>query len=318
MKVVKIVSRCILALTFLFSGLVKANDPFGMVYKMQEYFAALGCGNIPFPFLTIFTIALASFEFCLGMALAIGNRKVLMNAVRIATVFMFLMTLLTLWLALTDAVRDCGCFGDVIVFTNWQTFFKNIMLLAMCVLLWWKMDDEPCVVNATIFKIANPIMCGFIVALSLISFHHLPRVDTSSYKIGTRLNEIDTFFAEKDGVDVTEDIVSKKGKIYLLVAPYLRDADEGGMGEYNAIYKMCHKKGYDFCCLTASDETEIDKWKHDMAAEYPFLYSDDAELKTMVRSNPGILFLENGIIKRKYSKNDLIKIIKNEKENCSR
>lgn len=318
MKVVKILSRCILAFTFLLSGLIKANDPLGMVYKMREYFVVWGCDDVSYSLLTIFTIVLASFEFCLGMALVIGDKRVLANAVKIAIVFISLMSLFTLWLALTDAVSDCGCFGDVIVLTNWQTFFKNIILLSICVLLWWKMDNEPCIENVTIFKVADPIMCGFIVALSIISLHHLPRVETSSYKVGTRLNQIETFFVEKDGEDVTEDIASKKGRTYLLVAPYLQDSDEGGMSEYNAIYKMCHKKGYGFYCLTASDEAEMDKWKHNTAAEYQFLYSDDAELKTMVRSNPGILFLENGIIKGKYSKNDLIKIIKNEKKDCSR
>ena len=120
--------RFLLAVVFIFSGFVKAVDPLGTQYKIQDYLEAFGwAASVPafLPFLA--SILQAMVEFCLGVYLLFGIRR------RMTTLFVVLimgvMTPLTLWLALSNPISDCGCFGDAVTLTNWETFGKNVFLL---------------------------------------------------------------------------------------------------------------------------------------------------------------------------------------------
>ena len=125
MKVLIRISRLIAGTVFIFSGFVKAVDPLGSTYKFTDYFVAF---HVPFlePVALPLAIILSSFEFLIGISMLLGYRY------RIASwgllIFMSFFTILTFILALTNPVSDCGCFGDAIIMTNWQTFFKNIIL----------------------------------------------------------------------------------------------------------------------------------------------------------------------------------------------
>jgi uncharacterized membrane protein YphA (DoxX/SURF4 family) len=131
-KILALVSRLLLGITFVFSGFVKAVDPLGSTYKIQDYLQAFGLGFFD-QYALFFSFVLFCLEFVLGMALLLGAAQRFFAW--LALVFMSLMTLLTLVIALGNPVSDCGCFGDALQLSNWQTFGKNIILLLLSLVL---------------------------------------------------------------------------------------------------------------------------------------------------------------------------------------
>ena len=124
------ISRFILAITFLFSAFTKANDPVGLVIKLKDYVGAIGVVNMPEFLLYLAGILLTLVETVLGIYLFVGMRK-RRRVAAMATVFMLIMTAVTVWIVVKNPVSDCGCFGDALILTNNQTLAKNIVLLAM-------------------------------------------------------------------------------------------------------------------------------------------------------------------------------------------
>ena len=122
------ICRFFLAGVFVFSGFVKANDPLGTVYKIQDYLEAWGLmAYTPFAVPYLMAMCLGILEFALGFYLFFGiHRRV---APSLVLALMSFMTPLTLWLAIANPISDCGCFGDVLVLSNWETFLKNVVLL---------------------------------------------------------------------------------------------------------------------------------------------------------------------------------------------
>ena len=124
--------RFLLAGVFIFSGFVKAIDPLGTLYKIQDYLLAFGFPDVfPESFLYLLSVLLACVEFCLGTYLFFGIRRRITP--RLILLMMSVMTPLTLWLAVDDPISDCGCFGDAVVLSNWETFWKNVVLLVASV-----------------------------------------------------------------------------------------------------------------------------------------------------------------------------------------
>ena len=131
-KVAVEVCRLFLAALFLFSGTVKAIDPVGGAIKIGDYLTSFGLDSL-LPFKEIFSFGLAALEFSLGACVLLGAYRKYTSIVLF--VFMLFMTPLTLYLALFNPVSDCGCFGEALILTNWQTFYKNIVLLAASLVL---------------------------------------------------------------------------------------------------------------------------------------------------------------------------------------
>ncbi len=127
-------SRALLALTFIFSGFVKAIDPLGSQYKIAEYLEAVQLSAyVPDWAQLMVSIVLSTIEFTLGVMLLLAIRRRL--ASKISLLFMAVMTAVTLWLTVSNPIQDCGCFGDAIHLTNTQTFIKNIVLLVAAIIL---------------------------------------------------------------------------------------------------------------------------------------------------------------------------------------
>ena len=132
MKYLKILSRILLGVVFIFSGFVKAVDPLGSAYKFADYFTAFKLGFLEFLSLPL-AIVLAAFELILGIALLLGYRRKVVCLLLLW--FMLFFTVLTFILAIFNPVTDCGCFGDALILTNWQTFYKNIVLDVLVIIL---------------------------------------------------------------------------------------------------------------------------------------------------------------------------------------
>lgn len=110
-----------------------------------------------------------------------------------------------------------------------------------------------------------------------------------------------------DGEDITEQVLSDKGYTFLLISPYLEFADDSNIDRINELYDYCGEHGYAFYCLTASGDDVIGRWQDLTGADYPFGITDEITLKTIVRSNPGLVLLKEGTVYNKWSCNNLPK-----------
>ena len=352
--------RFVLALTYLFSGVVKLIDPRGTQYKIEDYAAAFGMTNLMPEWLPlVLACVLGVIEFLIGIYLFFGIRRRLATSVSIC--FLLIMTPLTFYLALKNPVSDCGCFGDALVLSNWQTFAKNVVLLILSIiaLRYYKLMPH-FITKKNQWMVA---LYSFVFAVLFASYNlwRLPVIDFRPYHLGADVRKawfddqqnfgqfITTFILERDGVqkefaledypdstwtfvdsrtvqveptkltgvgelfiqdaesgeDLTNPILCNEGYTFLLVAPYLEKADDGVMGDLLALYDYSQEAGYDFYCLTSSGKEAIANWKETTGAEYPFCHADAVVLKTMIRSNPGLMLLHDGKVVGKWPSTDL-------------
>lgn len=352
--------RFLLGATFVFSGFVKAIDPIGTQYKLQDYISAVGMGGIVPDIVTLLaSVALSALEFSLGVFVLFAIRRHLVSKILVA--FMAVMTLITVWIVLFNPVKDCGCFGEALRLTNVQTLLKNIVLLAASVVVAWRPLRMYRFLSRSTQWIAINYTILFVLLLSAHCLYHLPLIDFRPYHIGMNIKkgmEIPagapqpefetTFILQKNGVkkeftldnypdsswqfvdsktvqtkegyvppihdfsiqkadgdDITDSVLTAKGYIFLLVSPHLEQADDSNFGDIDLLYEYCQERKIPFYCLTASTKKDIDHWGDITGAEYPFCFTDETTLKTIIRSNPGLLLLKDGTIIRKWSHNDL-------------
>jgi len=355
--------RLLLAATFILSGFVKAVDPMGTAYKIADYAEAMHLGTaVPATAAVVMSVALSATEFAIGIFLLFAIRRRLSS--RMAVALLAVMTPLTLWLAVANPVSDCGCFGDAVVLTNWQTLWKNVVLLAAALAVAWRPQamfrfvseaNQWIVINYTVL---------FIVAIAGMSLYDLPLYDFRPYHIGANLREgmdmpegaeppqfVTTFVLEKDGRqqeftlddypdstwtfvdahtvqtsegyvppihdfslttdegdDITDEVLGDTSYVFLLVAPHLEQADDSRLDRINELYEYSQQQGYAFYGLTASGERAIGRWRDLTGAEYPFCSVDETTLRTIIRSNPGLLLLKDGTVMGKWSHNRLPQI----------
>ena len=357
--IITTVCRFVLAVVFIFSGFVKAIDPLGTQYKIQDYLDALGWTDV-FPESIPFIAAalLGMLEFCLGVYLFFGIRRII--APRAVVAVMAIMTPLTFWLALDNPVSDCGCFGDALVLTNWQTFGKNVVLIILAIVL------------VLLRKSVNPLWQGYMeviiafIAASITfafmeyTYRHLPVVDFRPYKIGNHLPTLMeypedaepdqyefSFVYEKDGVeetftlenypkgdstwtfvrqesklikkgyeppihdfeiintdyeDLTWDILESEEPVTLVVMYDIKKTDKKQLAKVEALFENCMMNMEQCYILTGSGTDEISSFSH----EYPTVSDgvctcDPVTLKTIVRANPGVIVVQNGVIIDKYN-----------------
>ena len=316
-KAVVNIARIILAITFILSGFVKAVDPLGTQYKINDYLEALQWGTLPDWTILGASVLLSAAEFCLGVFLLFAIQRRLTS--RCILLMMAVMTPLTLWLALTNPISDCGCFGDAVVLTNWQTFWKNVVLLSCAVIVaLWPKEMFRFVSRTNQWIVINYSVL-FVLGVATWSLYYLPLFDFRPYHVGVDLRQqwqrtmngedlpYADFFAERadDGEDVTEALLTDTGYVFILVSPYLEQADDSRLDLINELYEYANEHDYQFYCLTASTPANVDRWRELTGAEYPFCQTDGTVLKTIIRSNPGLLLLKDGTVIRKWSHNDL-------------
>ncbi|MDY3742888.1 MAG: DoxX family protein [Prevotella sp.] len=354
------VARTVVGLTFILSGLVKAIDPLGTQYKIQDYLAAIPPSlSLPDMLTLLMSVSLSMVEFTLGafMLTAISRRV----TARLTLLFMVVMTAVTVWIYIADPVKDCGCFGDALTLTNLETLLKNIVLLALAALVAWRPTHIGRLMSRSNQMLLGQMLMVTPVALSFWCLYDLPLIDFRPYHIGADIKagmEIPegaeqpvfdtTFIMEKDGErreftldnypdstwtfvdsktvtvkegyvppihdfsitaadgeDITDMVLGREGYTFLLISPDLDKADDQNFGDIDQIYEFCQDNSIPFYCLTASTEKSQQHWQNITGAEYPFCMTDATTLKTMIRSNPGLMLLEKGVVRGKWSHNRL-------------
>ena len=361
LKMIVNLCRIIVAVTFIFSGFVKAIDPIGTQYKLQDYLGAIGMAGI-LPNWTLLAVAvfLAAIEFCIGIFLLFAIQRRLISKLTVA--FMAFMMIVTVWIVVADPVKDCGCFGDALHLTNTETLIKNIVLLVCSLAIMYRPLAMFRFVSKSNQWIVTNYTIVFILVSSGLSLYYLPIFDFRPYHIGVNIPrgmEIPkgaklpqfktTFIMEKNGqrkeftldnypdaswkfidsktvqtsegyippihdfsitdnktgLDLTNSVLSHKGYTFLLIAPHLETADDSNFGDIDRLYEYAQSYDIPFYCLTASTAKAIKRWIDLTGAEYPFCITDEAVLKTIIRSNPGLLLLKDGTIINKWSHNNL-------------
>lgn len=178
------IAQLLLAITFIFSGLVKCIDPQGTAIKFTEYLQYFGLN-----FLTDVTPGMAwvlsILEFVCGFSFLIGYGRLF--ALTVSVLLMCLFTPLTLWLAITDAIEDCGCFGDAVHLTNWETFFKNILICLLLGLCCWRRTKMYRLFGRTLGTLYRYYALGIVVWLCWLGSMREPLVDFRPYHPGINL-----------------------------------------------------------------------------------------------------------------------------------
>lgn len=302
--------RVLVGVVFMFSGTVKAVDPVGTQIKLTDYMGALGM-NITLPDSTLLIMAciLAGMELLLGIYMTMG--AYIRGTSLLLSLFLLVMTPFTLYLALANPVEDCGCFGDAVKLSNWQTFWKNVFLLALTLYVFIRRRLSVPFAHEKIQWVLTLVSMILIIKFMVSNIKYLPAIDFRPYKTGTDLRRgvlqgenpgmADFFIMDSNLDDVTPDILNEPGYTFLVVSPHLESANERNIDLIDDIYDYCRRWGYGMYGLTSSGSGAVHEWTENTGAEYGFLHCDEIPLETMVRSNPGLVLLHDGVLVNKWS-----------------
>ena len=311
MKILTHVSRLLVAIIFIFSGFVKLVDPLGSAYKFQEYFGA-DVLNLEFliPYALPFSIFLILAEIVLGVMLLVGYLPKLTVWSLLAMILVFLF--LTWYSAYYNKVTDCGCFGDAVKLSPWETFYKNIVLVFLILVLVWQVK-----IIQPLFSLNSAKWTTFLsfFVFLYITYHvlvHLPIIDFRPYAVGKNIPEgmkyigveeppIHDFFLESvEGEDLTEKILATDN-VLLVVAYDLNKSDTQGFSKIKSVTDKALQKGYTVYILSASLNEDYLEIKKEFNFNFEMLFCDETTLKTIIRANPGVLTLQNGTVTGKWS-----------------
>lgn len=296
---------------FIFSGFVKLVDPLGSAYKFEEYFSPEVL-NLEFltPFALPLAILLIVVELVLGVALLIGykTKTTLWSLLGITTLFLFL----TWYSAFYDKVTDCGCFGDAVKLSPWETFYKNVIFIFLIV---WMMIGQS-QIKSLFGKKINQWFIFLSVFSSLYMVYHvltyLPLIDFRPYAEGKNIREgmeykddgkippVHDFYLESATDDLTETILDAP-KVMLIVANDLKHTEKESWTSIKELTNKAKEKGYLVYALSSSSSVLVAETIKENNLEFEILFCDGTTLKTMCRANPGIIILQNADITSKQS-----------------
>ena len=358
MKWVRTLARILVGGLFIFSGLIKVNDPVGTSIKREEYFTVFSSDIASFfsifePWALELSVFLVVLEVVLGVAVLINYRMPVTIWILLLLILFF--SFLTFYSAYFNKVTDCGCFGDAIKLTPWESFFKDVILLILIMLIFpFRTRFTPLIPP----KVADIIVVGVTVVnliLAVYAINHLPFIDFRAYKPGANIPASmepseplrHMYIMEKDGeqfefesypsdttykyVDIKllnpeaqptitdyslwntegDDVTEKslQGNQLLIVIHYVEKADIASMVEINKLIEGVDSN-VNVMVLTASDESSFEAFRHEVQLGAPYYFADATVLKTMVRSNPGLLLLRDGRVIEKWHFNDIPSVAK--------
>jgi len=356
MKFIANFSRIFTGLVFVFSGFVKGVDPLGFTYKFEDYLVAFHW-EFMMPLALFFTIALCTLEFTIGIMLVFNLRMKLTSWLLLLMMVFF--TCLTLNDALYNPVPDCGCFGDAIKLTNWQTFYKNTALIVFAVLVFMYRKKFRGFSGPSFQWVIAFVFAGLFAGFSTYCYMHLPMIDFTEWKVGHKLfsdnpkpiryyltyrdkqtgtikeylspdypYDDSTWMAKMEFVSqrvedpnnyygksliitdtlqntVTESII-RNPAYQVVVNSY--SLDLSNTDAFKAINEFSRKAALvniPTSVLVSAEPADIAEFSRKYQLSLDFYLADDILLKTMVRSNPGILLLKGGVIINKWHWRDL-------------
>lgn len=405
MKQLSWISRILVGALFIVSGLIKANDALGFSYKLEEYFMVFGT-----PWMSPYALLLASFvcilEIILGVAVIFGTRMVTVSWLLLLMIVFF--TFLTFYSAYFNKVTDCGCFGDALKLTPWESFTKDVVLLFFVLIIFFERknirhgDMKSDIINSALalalialFSIGvihwsfpvwfsagllfatimlkqaftsfpNTIVLGLSGLISsyftYYCLNHLPVKDFRPYAIGKNISEgmmipegapkdsvVMIFQYKKDGKifeftpealpedldkyefvdrldkvvrkgyippihdfkiedaegnDSTEQFLADQNYALMIVAYDLSKSNTEVQKKLNDLVEQAQKKNINVFGMTSTVPSETDQFRHAHQNMFPYYFCDGTTLKTIIRSNPGLVLLKNGTVVDMWHYND--------------
>lgn len=359
MKILVHLSRIFVGVLFIISGFIKLNDPLGFSYKLQEYFGE-DVLNLEFliPYALGISVIVVVFEVVLGVFLLIGYKPKFTVWSLLAMIIFF--TFLTFYSAYFDKVKDCGCFGDALKLTPWESFTKDLVLLVLILILFFGIKH----IKPIFTKLPTTVIALLSFLISLwFGYHvimHLPAIDFRAYKIGANIQEgmstpenapkpvleytwtfnvngeeqefvtngsypsvegdyvgvetktinegyippIQDFSIESEDEDLTAQFL-EEDKLVIIAMYDISKGEMEGQEKLKSFTDEAIKKGYMVIGLTSSGVEDKQQIKSDYNLSFNFYLCDEKVIKTIVRSNPGIVVLNKGTIINKAHWNDI-------------
>lgn len=402
------ISRMLVGALFIVSGLIKANDAVGFSYKLEEYFTVFGT-----TFMNDYALLLAAFicvlEIILGVAVIFGTRMVTVSWLLLLMIVFF--TFLTFYSAYFNKVTDCGCFGDALKLTPWQSFTKDLVLLFFVMIIfidrkrihhgnlksdltnsgvaiiliaffslfvinwafpvWFSIGllFATAMLKQVLTTMPNTVVLGLSGMLSLAftyyCYNHLPIKDFRPYAIGKNIlvgmsipegaqkdsiqmvfqykkaGQVFEFPADKlpedldsyefvdrvdkvivkgyeppihdfklvnaEDQDYTEDILMNPDYSFMLIAYDMHKTDATVQNKINEFVKKCDAAKISFFGVTSTSPAETDKYRHEFQNMFQYYHCDATTLKTIIRSNPGLVMLKKGTVVDMWHANDFPK-----------
>ena len=348
--------RLVLSLVLMLSGFVKAVDPVGFMYKLQEYEAGVGLDIFSDDWLLFISIMQAAVEFLLGVFMFMGVYRRFVAWLTFLVLAFF--AVFTMYVLIESPVNDCGCFGDAFALTNEATFVKNLVLLALSSVVLLGRRRYVCCVSSKNRWMVVVFSFFYIAVVEGMSLSTLPVLDFRPYAVGNDLRDMVNgvpsayevkLVYEKNGeecefmqdslpdsswnfvenrselvsegeaplisdfsiidwdadYDIASQVLSDTGYVYILVMEYVESASVARVDKINDLYDYCVEKSIPFYATTASVEDEVALWRKRTGAEYPIYWSDNMMLRAMVRSNPGVVLLKDGVVAGKWNVADM-------------
>jgi uncharacterized membrane protein YphA (DoxX/SURF4 family) len=346
--------RFLVGALFVFSSFTKGVDPLGTKYKMLDYFIAYDIqwlNELALPLAIIMIMA----EFIVGICLMLNLLPRL--ATLGASLLMLFFTVTTFFDAIYNLVPDCGCFGTAIKMSNWQTFFKNLIIISILIPLIFNnktlVNKRVTILGQTLFTF---IFMGMFIGFEIYNVRHLPVIDFMEWKVGKDMKPAETeepaeiyltfknietgeeqeylspnypwndsiwmsqweFVSQRqeggnqslgfsilneDGDDYT-DVLYDTENLFVFVAPYLDELTEKDIKECQRIYDFANENGFNYLWITSVNPEYVHELQENYYMFDEVYYGDELELKTMVRSNPGLMLMNNGVVLDKWSKID--------------
>ncbi|MGB3073972.1 MAG: BT_3928 family protein [Chitinophagales bacterium] len=380
---------------FIVSGFVKAVDPVGFSIKLDEYFEVFAEDTSKIGFISSFFLWLRNISvylsmfFCvlemvLGFMLLIGFQMELTSWLMLLLIVFF--TWLTGYSAITNTVTDCGCFGDALHLTPWQSFNKDVVLLVFILLIFaFRHRIKPLFsknIMGTVLVVAFAALCSY---MTIYCYQHLPIIDFRAYKVGNDIREQMTlpegktadqyvtiltykdkrtgetgdyvmtnnneeqsaWFSAKnlkslpwqdslwmdshefvqsnseivvkgekpkitdfkvwdnDNQDATSLVLDEPNYHFWLIAQDMTKTNKDAFDKVNQLASECEKNKIQFMGLTSTPYELLDPIRHDLNAPFPFYYADGTVLKTIIRSNPGLVLLKGSKVLGQWHYNDI-------------
>ena len=361
-----VAARWIVGLVFLFSSFVKGVDPMGTTFKIQEYMTAWSIGGMTFewalPLAGILSVALICAEFLVGVML-------IFNAYRrfsawLLVLMMVFFTVTTFVDALTNKVTDCGCFGDAVKLTNWQTFWKNVALdiptvwifltrhlrrkrrferdgivfiaglSAMLVFCIYDINHEP-VIDFRPWKIGNKMVDTEMSESpkSYVTYVNTATGETEEFESAKLMEKMaDSEWASQWewqssrvempeikapgfsmmdmlGNDHAMDLITDEEGLIIITIHHIDKVSQDGVEEVKRAQMQAEENGMKIVLLTSALPEEVQAWLYENNIEgLDYLFADATAIETMLRGNPGFMFVKDAVVVDKGRKAMELKI----------
>lgn len=363
MKVITNICRILVGVLFIFSGTIKADDPLGFAYKLDEYWDVFHT-----QFLSSVSLPLAMFmcilEVSLGVALLLGFRMKITSWLLLLLMIFF--TFLTGFAAITGSPKECGCFGDAIKMTDWQSFYKDIFLTILVLVIFYSGHK---IVPMFSFRVRNWVFTFGVIAIFGFTYYcyaHLPVWDFRPYKVGNNIELLrklppgakqdvyetkfiyrnkktgkegyfteanypwrdtlnwqyvdtksvltqkgddpkitDLFVYDEHNRDVTDSLLTSPNFTIWVIISDVASTNKNSFDKIDELAKACDAHHVGIIGVTSSDYEDYETFRHDVNAAFPFYRADNTVLRTMIRSNPGLMLIKGGAVLGKWHYHDI-------------